>query len=172
MLSTKLQRRPRSRRFHFTNDEVLLLDTVGLVELVPGPAEGYAYELREVRFTSQIVVAYGNVAAAAARPNMYVYAGYGYISGLVEDTTAGPTSFSDMFVQTGKWGSNMVVQTYQASEPVNDSCDTVTFAASSLTSLADGIWLLFDNDGDDLTDGDPLNYLEVWVDYNIVKISA
>jgi hypothetical protein len=171
MISTKLQIRPRSRRLRFSNAEILGLDTAGLVVLVPGPPMGYFFELREVRFLTNIVVAYGNVAAAADRPNMYVFSGFAYISGLVEDTTAGPTSFTDMFVQTNLFGTNMVVQTYQAAEPVNNSCDTVTFAGNA-GSLADNIWLFFTNNGADLNGGDPANYMDVFVDYNIVKIAS
>lgn len=172
MIVTKLQKRQRSIKARFTNADMLGLDTAGTTELVPGVV-GYGLELREVRFLANIVGAYNNIGAAANTPSIQVFSqSFGGQCCAVENTAGGDgaTSYSDLLHVTGirttviENASAVFVES--ASQTVWSLVWNIEFSSGA------GIQLKLTNGvAGDLTGGDPANYMDVFVDYNIIKIA-
>lgn len=170
MIVSKLQIRPRSKRFRFSNAEILGLDTVGAVQLVAPPPAGFALELREVRCLINLVQVYTDIAAAADNPFLEVQADFNS-SGYLEDTTGGIAAFSRFFgTQVNPsfpMNSVMLSNGLLIAETVFKDCDGFT----NLGVGGFGILMQFTNNGSDLTGGDPANFMDILVDYNIVKVT-
>ncbi len=166
---TKNQIRPRRKKFRFSNAELLALDTTGTVLLVAPVALNVALALQQIQVRSNIVVAYGAIDGSAI---LGVYDDFGANFAATFDNSI--TSVLDTLFGSAV-GVNLVssvcpgMSVDMASVFVGDAygwTDPATLLAGG------GIVLLFNNGGNDLTDGDPLNYLDVICDYELVNLEA
>lgn len=172
MLLSKNQMRPRRKRFRFSNSEILSLDTTGIFPLIALPGLGVGFAMQEVQFLSNIVVAYNTI--DATNPFMFLFDTFG-ISTLIEDiATSFVQNFSALFGQTG-------LNLLNAPAPKLVIDDSATFTevgpggGLNYTDFPDllangGMGLVFSNGGVDLGGGDPANYLDIFLKYNIVNL--
>lgn len=169
MVITKNQIRPRRKKVHFTNAEILLLDGVQLVPLIAPESPGEALFVYFTQVRTNIVQAYGNLDAA---PFFVIYDSFCAPNGaFYEDDAPSISAFTDLFTNTG-------INLGGAPNPymVVDSFDeTVPRSADNWTNEADllangGIFLFFTNGGAELDGGDPANYLDIFIDYGIINL--
>jgi hypothetical protein len=170
MIVSRLHKRAIAKCFHFSNAEILLFNTNSPIQLVPAVTSGQTYKLREVSYLMNQVQKYTNIDAAA---EMQIYSGFSY-GGFLSDTddmvTVNGVAIKNLFANS----SNGLITSYPSQNrlvsvgaqqqithnDVNDGLD--------LAILAGNIHLNFINGGADLTGGDPDNYLEIWLDYDLV----
>ena len=165
----KSQIRPRYEVFRFSNADILLLDTVGAVALVPSLNNRTALALVSIQIRTNIVVAYTNI--DATNPYMALIDDY-TLDGIYFEDFHGTSVFSNLFAGTGLnlSQSNGEELTVPATTAFVDPRWVANFADYADLFANGGIFLLFGNGGSDLTGGDAANYMDVYVEYKIVNL--
>jgi hypothetical protein len=168
MVVTKNQIRPRRKKFRFSNAEILALDTTGFVTLInPGPL-GTAINGVNMQIRTNLVQNYSGVGAT---PYMYLVSDFGFSMIVADDP--GATNFTELFTN----GPGLILYSSPFPELVTSgtSSDIGPFNTFFWTDPANivangGLTLIFNNGGSDLADGDPANYMDIFVDYEIVNL--
>ncbi len=169
MVVTKNQIRPRRKKFHFTNAELLVFDTTGFANLVPPAPAGQALAVDLIQVRANIAVIYGGIDAAAF---FYFVDDFQFCTSVENDAGVSTTTFADLFGQTG-----INLTSFSAPQLIVDSAGfpvpAYTFSWNDYADLAanGGIALTWSNGGADFTGGDPANYLDVFVDYKIINLT-
>ncbi len=169
MVVTKNQIRPRRRKFHFTNAEILLFDTTGFVTLIAAAPLGHALRIDFVEIRTNIVQVYGAIDAAGLFGIFDDFAGPTAV--IVENDAGISTAFSELFGQVG-------LNLFEATDPqvvIDSNGGSVTPNTAAWTNEADlaangGLGLFFSNGGADLNGGDVLNYMDIFIDYKIINL--
>jgi len=172
MVITKNQIRPRRIKVHFTNAEILLLDTTSYIKVVREPAVGQTLLLNAVQVRTTLFAAYTNIDVNA---EIYVsddfngLTPYSDVSGsLVQNFTELMTpiglNIGSMFGPYGKIDDTGTVFNVfpQFVNPWTDETDLFTNGAIS--------FVLQNGGSSDLTGGDPRNFMDVFIDYSIVNL--
>jgi len=166
---TKNQIRPRRIKARFSNDEILLLDTTSFIQLIPPAPDGFALSINFVQYRTNIISAYTNIDANCS---MFLFDDFTINAVQIDETALGAVSalFNPSF------GGTVGLNALSASEMyVNAFNDTVANPGASWTDLAEisnigGLFFVLTNGGSgDLTGGDPLNFMDIFIDYSIVN---
>jgi hypothetical protein len=174
MVITKNQIRPRRKKIHFTNAEILLLDTVGFIQLIPSDGIEPANECIAVDFIqihTHIVQVYGNI--DATNPNMVFFDDCCESVKFEDIATSSITNFTQLFGQVGDNLTNALFPQLDIDDSgtVNEVGPRfiVNWPNLNSGSLA-GIQFQFDNGGADLNGGNVANFMDVFLDYKIINL--
>ncbi len=169
MVITKNQIRPRRKKFHFNNAEILtLFDTVGVVQLIAPLAPGFVFAIEGVQMRVSITQVY-----TAIDPGCFIQIEDDFGSGGIIANDGAKSPITRMF----GFGGLACLINWPGMELFNDASDSVIppfgFHWTDEAEIAafGGIILVADNGGADFADGDPLNYVDFFLDYKIINLN-
>jgi hypothetical protein len=173
MTLTKYQNRWRCVKLHFTNADLLLADTTGLFLVIPPIKLKQLLSVKDVRYVANIAAVYTGIDANAFCSTLDDFS----IQGALENISGGtgPQNINDLL------GTGPGVNLAETSTPIlSDSGSAVrheilTEVVFDWLDFNDlfvngGIYFNFNNGGADLTGGDPANFMDVFIEYDILDV--